>query len=124
MAKTYTATLDLSIGGNTPTWEGEATVSYIVVWGAPATGPTYDCGGTPADPDDVNDIRVTHIDGVPISKREHGKHEADTLETHLECSDRLVGELLEIAFVEDADDHADVMDRRDEDRRERLREPF
>lgn len=124
MAKTYTATLNLSIGGDEPTWEGEATVSYTVVWGAPETGPTYDCGGTPADPDEVNNITVTHIDGVPIAEREHGKHEAQTLETHIECSHRLVGTLLEIAFAEDADDHADAMERRAEDRRERLREGF
>lgn len=122
MTKTYQATLDLSLSGDTPTWEGEATVTYTVVWGAPETGPTYDCRGQPADPDEVNDIKVTHIDGVSIAESMYGKYEAETLESHIECSDRLIEELLSIAAAQAADDYADMLDRRDEDRQEQLRE--
>lgn len=88
----HTTTLSLSLGGDVPTWEGEATVTYSVVWGAPETGPTYACGGTPADPDEVNDITVTHIDG-----RIPEPHEAETLVCHIECNDRLISLLVERA---------------------------
>lgn len=40
---TYAGTL--SWGGDEPTAELEVEWSYTVLWGAPATGPTYACGG-------------------------------------------------------------------------------
>lgn len=116
MARRYTETLSLSIGGDEPTWEGEATVSYTVVWGAPERGPSYSHGGLPADPDEVNDIRVTHVDGVPIAQVEHGKHVAETLETHIECSDELLQDLLNAASEQDADAYEAAMERRAEAR--------
>jgi hypothetical protein len=90
-------TLSLSIGGDTPTWEGEATVSYTVLWGAPERPPAYSHGGLPADPDEVDDVTVTHIDGQLVGAREHGSHEASTLEHHITGSDRLMAELLTAA---------------------------
>lgn len=114
MGREYTHTLSLSLGGDEPTWEGEATVIYTVSWGAPEQGPSYASGGQPADPDEIADITVTHIDGVAVANREHGKHEAETLETHIECSDALMAELLEAAAEEAAAAYEDAMDRRAE----------
>lgn len=116
----YTTTLDLSIGGDTPTWEGEATVSYAVVWGRPETPPAFDHGGLPADPDEIDDVRVTHIDGTPVEQRHFGKHEAVTLETHIECDGRLVELLLERAAEQAGEDAAAAADAKAEARREAM----
>lgn len=117
MSRRYTTTLSLSIGGDEPTWEGEATVSYTVAWGRPATAPSYSHGGLPADPDEVDDITVTHIDGVPVDQRDHGAFEADTLQAHIEGSDRLLEDLLIEAAETAADDHYAAQEARWEDRR-------
>jgi hypothetical protein len=63
MSTRYTYAAELNFGGDTPTWEGEAVVSYTVAWGRPAQtyGPAERC--YPADPDEVDDIRVETIDG-------------------------------------------------------------
>ena len=120
MARRYTHTLSLSIGGDTPTWEGEATVSFEVNPEEPEVGPTYAHGGLPRVPAEVVDVTVTHIDGVPVSQRDHGLLEAQTLETHIECSDALMADLLEAASEIEAaraDEAADY-------RREAAREGF
>jgi len=119
MTRTYTETLDLSIGGDEPTWEGEATVSYEVAWGSPESGrfgppEHYD----PGSGDVVEAIKVTHIDGVPVAQRAYGRHEAETLETHIECSDDLLNELLDSAREADAAAYEDAMERRAEEARE------
>ena len=106
---THTTTLSLSLGGDTPTWEGEATVSYSVTWGGPETPPAYSHGGLPADPDLVEDVTVTHIDG-----RIPGAGEAEMLENHIECDDRLMAELLTHAAEESAERHAGAMEYRRE----------
>ena len=120
MARSYTTTLSLSVGGDEPTWEGEATVTFSVTWGTPERAPAYSHGGLPADPDEINDITVTHIDGEPVERRTYGKLEAETLETHIECSDALMHELLTYAVEEAAADHADAMEYRAEQRRDDL----
>lgn len=117
MARRYTHTLSLSIGGDTPAWEGEATVSFVVYPGRPETPPAYSHGGMPAEPPEVGDIKVTHIDGTPVEKREWGPYEADALETHIECSDALVAELLQAAAEDEAAAHEDAIERRWEERR-------
>jgi hypothetical protein len=94
----YVATLDISLGGDTPTWEGEVTVTYTVVWGRPETPPAYAHGALPADPDEVNDITVIKIDGTPVVARGLMSN-AETLESHIECNDRLIEELLNIAIA-------------------------
>lgn len=114
----YSTTLDLSIGGDEPTWEGEATVSFSVAWGCAETPPSYSHGGLPADPDTVEDITVTHIDGEPVSARTYGKWEAQTLENHIECNDRLVEELLLFAAEVEGDRAAEAAEYRAEMRRE------
>jgi hypothetical protein len=40
----------------------ELEVSYNYLPGLRARGPTYDCGGEPADPPEVDNIVVTHQD--------------------------------------------------------------
>lgn len=97
MSRRYTHTLSLSIGGDTPTWEGEATVSFEVNPEEPEVGPTYAHGGLPRVPAEAVDVTVTHIDGEPVMQRDHGLLEARTLENHIECSDALMAELLEAA---------------------------
>lgn len=59
----YRYTLSASIGGDIPTWEGEITVGYNIQPGEPETGPTYDCGGTPASDPCVIDVTLLEIDG-------------------------------------------------------------
>lgn len=65
MSRRHTYTASFSVGGDIPTWEGEVEFSYTVIWGAPEQGPTYASGGQPADPDEIDDIRVVSIDGNP-----------------------------------------------------------
>lgn len=123
MSRRYTHTLSLSIGGDTPTWEGEATVSYEVNPEEPEVGPTYAHGGLPRVPAEVVDVTVTHIDGLPITKRgPYGALEAQTIETHIECSDRLMDELLQAACEDAAADADEAAERAYEARREMARE--
>ena len=41
-------------------------VTYSYIRGRPATGPTYDCGGEPADPDEVNVLRIQTLGSDPV----------------------------------------------------------
>jgi len=106
MKSHHTHTLSLSIGGDVPTWEGEATVDYTVEWGAPERGPAYDLGGLPADPDEIDDVRVTHIDGARVVQGYPSgvlaTPLAATLEDLISESDILLGELLSAAADESA----------------------
>jgi hypothetical protein len=88
MSRAYTTSIGLSLGGDTPTWEGEAKVSYTL----------DEVGG-------VDDLSVTAIDG-----RAPETDEAETLEGVIWGSTRLLCLLAEDA----ADDEADAEDRRDE----------
>jgi hypothetical protein len=55
----------LSWGGDEPTAELEIECSYTVAWGAPEKGPSYGSGGQPADPDEIDDIKIVSVDGKP-----------------------------------------------------------
>ena len=114
----YTHTLSLSIGGDEPIWEGEATVIYRVLWGAPEQGPSYDSGGQPADPDEFDDIRVTHIDGRAVGSREFGKFEAETIAAHIEGSEVLLDQLLTAAIEEESGNYEAAMESLWEQRQE------
>lgn len=48
----------------TTTFEVEIGLSGTFYPGSPETGPSYACGGTPAEPDSVDDVEVTSLDGV------------------------------------------------------------
>lgn len=115
----YTHTLSLSLGGDEPTWEGEVDVIYTVTWGAPGTGPTYACGGTPPDPDEVE---VQEI-GFPTDWAATQSMPAlieftDRLIDKIHGSDALLDELLQAAAEDEAAAYDDAMERRWEDRRE------
>lgn len=117
MMKHYTNTLDISLGGDLPSWEGEVTVCYSVAWGRPETAPAYSHGGLPADPDEINDITVTHIDGAVVvgdGLKEHAK----LCEAHIENNENLIGYLMSHAYRQAAKDHAEAMDYRAEARRD------
>lgn len=63
MARRYTYETTLSFGGDVPTAELEVTFSYTVIPGRPEQGPSYSHGGLPAEPAEIDDIRVETIDG-------------------------------------------------------------
>lgn len=65
MAQRYTYAACLTWGGDIQTGEAEVECSYTVSWGRPATGPTYDSGGDPADPDEIDGVRILTVDGKP-----------------------------------------------------------
>jgi hypothetical protein len=46
--------------------ETEVTVVFTYTPGAPEQGPTYDCGGTPADPDVIEIQSVTDESGKAV----------------------------------------------------------
>ena len=54
MAKRFQFTVDHMIGRE----EVELVVTYSVAPGCPETGPTYSCGGTPAEPDEVEIVSI------------------------------------------------------------------
>jgi hypothetical protein len=58
--KTHTTTLNRHDATET-----EVTIHYTATPGTPERGPTYACGGTPAEPAEVEIVRVT-VDGVEI----------------------------------------------------------
>lgn len=41
--------------------ELQLSVSGVFVLGYPATGPTYACGGNPAEPDGFEDVEITDV---------------------------------------------------------------
>lgn len=88
----HTTTLSLSIGGDTPTWEGEVTVTYEVTPYRPAQPPTYDRGWIPEDWPEVVNIQVTHIEG-----READLDEAVTLADWIDNDEKLMAILLDRA---------------------------
>lgn len=58
--KTHTTTLNRFDADET-----EVVVHYTATPGSPERGPTYDCGGTPAEPAEVEIVKVTAA-GVEI----------------------------------------------------------
>lgn len=60
MATRYHFSTCLSFGtdGEADYCELDVTVSYTVAWGRPETPPAYDHGGLPAEPDEIDDIRL------------------------------------------------------------------
>jgi hypothetical protein len=123
MSKRYTYALELSWGGDTPTAEMEVEVSYTVTWGAPEQGPSYASGGQPADPDEIDDIRLEKVEGKPrpwgmgygfISDDDF----ADECVQMIEGSERLMADLLTNAAEEAAADYDDAMDYHAEQQRD------
>ncbi|MCX7585061.1 hypothetical protein [Phenylobacterium sp. 58.2.17] len=63
MATRYTYATGVSFGGDVPTAEFDVRLSYSFIPGRAETPPTYDHGGSPAEPAMIEDIEVVKIDG-------------------------------------------------------------
>jgi hypothetical protein len=61
----YATTLSFGDDGEPGYTELDVEVSYKVLWGRPETPPAYSHGGLPADPDEVDDVRLELVDGKP-----------------------------------------------------------
>lgn len=48
----------------TDTFEVEVDLTGTYHPGFPETGPTYDCGGSPAEPESMEDVEVTSLSGL------------------------------------------------------------
>jgi hypothetical protein len=72
MTKRYTFTTCVSFGtdGEADFCELDVTVSFAFTPGRAAAPPAYDHGGLPADPPEIDDIRVELIDGRPVTASE------------------------------------------------------
>lgn len=118
MSRRCTYTASFSVGGDIPTWEGEVEFSYLVSWGAPEQGPTYASGGQPADPDEIDDLRVEAIDG---RKSGWSEYQSDA-EVAQDMAERLTDDdyaaMLTEAQEQAVADHDAAMEARWEDRRE------
>lgn len=112
MSRRYTATIPINE-------ENGATVSFSVTWGAPETGPSYACGGTPADPDEITDLRVELVDTCEVGGAEARMYADDIL-----ASDDLCDRLLIAAAEQDADERERAAEMRAEDRAEREAEDW
>lgn len=64
---TYTTCLSFGTDGEADFCELDATVSFAFTPGRAETPPAYDHGGLPADPPEIDDIRVEAIDGRPVT---------------------------------------------------------
>ena len=88
----------------------EVVVAYDVIWGAPETGPTYSCGGTPADPDEVDDVSVLTVDGVKplpdLAAAVLGWIEANHRDTHATLIEKAAEQADESPDPDDARDRA------------------
>lgn len=64
----HTYTTGLQWGGDIPTAELEdVSVTYTVMWGRPAWGGSrWEPPINPPDPDEIDDIQITSIDGKPF----------------------------------------------------------
>lgn len=115
----YDATLTFDAGGTDV--EIDVTVSFAVSWGAPERGPSYACGGTPADPDEISDITLLEVGGKP---RPWGwnywsdGHFSDLVPERLFASEHHLERMLEQAAEARADLEDAIQERRWEDRRE------
>jgi hypothetical protein len=69
MSKRYTFSTCLMFGtdGEADFCELDVTVSFAFTPGRAAAPPAYDHGGLPADPPEIDDIRVELIDGRPVT---------------------------------------------------------
>ncbi len=88
--------------------ELEVEFSYSVLWGAPEQGQSYASGGQPADPDEIDDIRVERVNGKYVSEDSCiGAIGNYLLERDLE-------KMLEEAIEQDYDERCEAMEARAE----------
>ena len=86
----YVAVLDVSLGGDTPDWEGQVTVKFKFTPGRPETPPAHDRGWLPADPPEIYDVTCILIDG-----RTPSKEDAEQIENEVMCNEGLMQHLME-----------------------------
>lgn len=122
MSRSFTYAATLTWGGDIQTGEAEVECSYTVTWGAPEQGPSYASGGQPADPDEIDDVRILRVDGKPWPVDMSSGHQTAAQDHEMliekllaDCYDDMIAEAVEW----DTDDRA----RYDEDRREDDRWP-
>jgi hypothetical protein len=104
MSKRHTFTATLAWGGDIQTGEAEVECSYTVSWGAPARGPSYACGGTPADPSDIEDVRILTVDGKPWPVDLTGGNYMTYAQQHDMLEEKLVDECWD-EMIENAIEH-------------------
>ncbi len=102
MGKRFQFTVDHMVGRR----EIELVVTYSAIPGHPETGPSYACGGTPAEPDEVEIISIKH-NGQPFTVT--GEEE-----------DALLQQAIDRAGEDLAEDYAAELDWRYQEHRDRL----
>lgn len=115
MTRRYTYTTCLSFGtdGEADYSELDATVSYLMVWGSPADP----WGDDPGSGDAVDDLRLEAVDGRAFTgNATYAAMILDEIERVAEA------DMIASAQADAADDHAQAIERRAEDRAERNRE--
>lgn len=103
---TYTTTIVGTTDAGEPE-ELEVEVSYAVVWGRPETPPAYDHGGLPADPDEIDDVRLELVNGT---KPPHATDEFSQLSVNQEFEAAILQEIAVnerhyFAMIEEAAQH-------------------
>lgn len=119
MPRRYAYETTLSFGGDVPTAELEVSFSYMVHPGRPEQGPSYSHGGSPAEPAEIDDIRVERVDGRarPWNTYQLGDDAlADMLLAELDDDDHYAA-MLEESAESDAADRDAADEARWEDRR-------
>lgn len=101
-ARRFQFTVDHMVGRR----EIELVVTYSVIPGCPETGPTYACGGTPAEPDEVEIISIKH-NGQPFTVSD-------------EEEDALLQQAIDRAGEDMAEEYAAAMEWRAQQRRDDL----
>ena len=77
---TFTTCLSFGTDGEADYREIDATVSFAFTPGRAAAPPAYDHGGLPADPPEIDDIRVEFIDG----RRPYAAGDKETIDAILD----------------------------------------
>jgi hypothetical protein len=107
---TYETNIEVSSGDDCGP-DFDVKVSFVVIPGEPETGPSYACGGAPANPAEIDDIRLETVNGKPRPwgmydgwiKDEDAEFEA-TIVSLLENGDRHWGAMMqEVAEADEAD---------------------
>jgi hypothetical protein len=108
----------ISIGGDTPVWEGDVVFSFAVAsWGCAAQtyGPPERC--YPAEATEIDDVQVVSIDGRKSGWSEY-QSDAEVAEDMTErLTDRDYEEMVVIADEARAEERAEAMERRWEEQR-------
>jgi hypothetical protein len=101
--------------------EVDVGVSFEVSFGRLAQGPSYACGGVPADPDEITDIRLETVGGrkAPWNLHFHSdKHFAALVVEMLEASEHHLSAMIEAAHEEEVAVEDEISEARWEERRE------